>query len=171
MQLNTPMGHILQLPPAAAPLVVVLCNVPLATYRPAGKLEGIIDKIIHWLSNRLGPHRDIIQGINMVRRVSWVGQGPKRIPNDCIVVNFRHAPLAAKALSLLACNTAFYSPIQVHDLGFFYSPSQQRMGAASAVWHSGANVFHQNPPQRPLKYAKFKSYNRFTPFSGLDDQD
>ena len=71
-----------------------------------------MNKIIHWLSNRLDGYRDIIQGINMVRRVGWVGQGPKCIPNDCVVIHFRHPSLAAKVLSLFPHNITPHSSIK-----------------------------------------------------------
>ena len=38
----------------------------------------------------------------MVRRTPWIGHGPKRVENDCVVINFKQDSLALRAHLLLS---------------------------------------------------------------------
>ena len=108
----------------------------------------------------------------MVRRVPWVSWGPKRVPNDCIVVSFRSKHLATKALTFLSCVTPSSHLIHIQPLGFFYAPG---LPALQPMVASGWAKTTQHPSsfqtQGPNSHAPLALYNQFTPLCGLDALD
>ena len=112
----------LDLPPAAAPLVIVLANVP--SLKPLEKETSLtlIYRVTRWMNRRLGLNNGVSHGIIMAERVSWLGHRPKTFPyeSDCIVLNFRARHLVDWTLSGLNQFPEEASGIQVLPFGYFY---------------------------------------------------
>ena len=113
---------ILDLPPEAAPYVIILTGVPTLTEHSRESWGDLKNKCMFWLNNKLSEPRDLSHGINMVRRVNWVGRGNKKIKGDCVVVNFKSLEIVEHILNRIGSRKIETDTISVVPLGFFYRP-------------------------------------------------
>ena len=83
-----------------------------------------MERVSRWIDRRLGPGSGAREAIIMAERISWLGCRPKPLhfSNDCVVVNFNSACVAAYIMDRLNQYPENYEGIHVRPLGFFYPP-------------------------------------------------
>ena len=172
----------LDLPPAAAPLVIVLANVPALMPLEKETSAARIRRVTRWMNCRLGLNNGVGYGLIMAERVSWLGYRPKTLPfmNDCIVLNFRARHLAERVLLGLNQYPEEARGIQALPLGYFYPPANpltyDTHVADPPGWKTyvGPSRVSAGLPVRHLSYtsgASFNLINRFAPLTDLNSLD
>ena len=116
---------------------------------------------------------EIIEGIIMGRRVSWLGHARKMDFKDCVVVNFNTSTLAGGTLTMRVRVVASCDSIQAValDLGFFFPPPvpkvyynpEQEIWSKPFSYHSNANLLLHYP------VADIPVQNRYACLSTLDN--
>ena len=97
-------------------LVIVLKNVPPIKPHEQESWKDLNNKVTYWFNGKLPYQLEIIRGIIMVRRVSWVGKSKKLGSTDFVIINFNNAGTTLNGIPHIGID------IQAVTLGFFYPP-------------------------------------------------
>ena len=113
---------LLDLPPQAAPYVVILCNVPQLAEPVVENFPQLKNKVIHWLAKQPDPVslNRLANSIIMARRIGWIGKSPRQFAGDCIIVNFNDPSLVQHFLTTRGPSRDLYAGVTLQPLSFFY---------------------------------------------------
>ena len=126
--------HNLNLPPKAAPYVVVLTGVPTLSDNGPESYNELKNKVSWWLDTFIvgpfQPAKDVI----MLRRVPWRGNSIKKRRGDCVVINFNNVRAVNYVLSNFYARDASESIIPPLPLSYFYQQINPLIPRFQAQW-------------------------------------
>ena len=141
-----------------APYVLVLADVPILRNNTDEPYVDLLNKVRGWLDTfiegPLHPANDVI----MVRRVPWIGNGVKKKPGDCVIVNFRSPVTNNYVFTRFYAQSVSLTGIIPLPLGYFYQQATPLM--ANCISKFRTQPFLSLPLQ-----------NRFHALANLDEND
>ena len=155
---DNPLPSNLNLPPDCAPYVLVLTEVPCLRDNAVESYNALLNKVRWWLDTFIrGPFRPA-KNVIMVRRVPWVGYGPKRSKRDCVIINFDNNTFSNSVLATFYAQHEAMDGIIPLPLCYFY---QKPIPLLSNL----------NFSSHPLRPCPFITQNKFYPLTDMNDND